>query len=232
MSATRCAGPLTARQQVSNASAEPFAEAAELPNVRLVEWVDQNAVLAHPALGLFLTHGGHNSVSEAAFHGVPMLAVAIFGDQWDSAGRAVANGFAELLDKRKLTPEAVKEQVLKLLDDERYKQAAARMSRGMKLFRSRRHPVEVAADLVEDNLEAVRSDAASSPLPLPPLRWWQSRQVDVHLALALLLALAGWALRSLISCCCGVWSRCCCKTRSQSTPILPADGVDAKPKAQ
>jgi UDP:flavonoid glycosyltransferase YjiC (YdhE family) len=93
---------------VLNASAAPFPDAAKLPNVRLVEWVDQNALLGHPGLGMFLTHGGHNSVSEAAFHGVPILAVAIFADQWESAARATFHGFGESIDKRTLTADVIK----------------------------------------------------------------------------------------------------------------------------
>ncbi|MCJ1398745.1 hypothetical protein MMC11_001946 [Xylographa trunciseda] len=36
-------------------------------------WVDQQAVLQHPALGWFLSHGGWNSISESLAQGVPMI---------------------------------------------------------------------------------------------------------------------------------------------------------------
>lgn len=44
-------------------------------------WVDQEAVLRHPAVGLYLSHCGWNSVTEAAAYGVPMLAWPTLGDQ-------------------------------------------------------------------------------------------------------------------------------------------------------
>ncbi|KAJ7136277.1 hypothetical protein C8R46DRAFT_969771 [Mycena filopes] len=36
-------------------------------------WVEQRAVLQHPALGWFLTHGGFNSITEALTQGIPLI---------------------------------------------------------------------------------------------------------------------------------------------------------------
>ncbi|KAF7305555.1 hypothetical protein HMN09_00808400 [Mycena chlorophos] len=36
-------------------------------------WVEQRAILQHPAVGWFLTHGGFNSVTEAILMGVPLI---------------------------------------------------------------------------------------------------------------------------------------------------------------
>ncbi|KAG8700938.1 hypothetical protein FRC11_012552 [Ceratobasidium sp. 423] len=44
-------------------------------------WTNQTAILEHPAIHYFLSHGGWNSSTEAIVRGVPMIFWPIAGDQ-------------------------------------------------------------------------------------------------------------------------------------------------------
>lgn len=57
----------------------------KVDNVYIYKWLPQYDLLADPRLNLFVTHGGMNSLLEAAKFGVPMLDIPLFGDQSKNA---------------------------------------------------------------------------------------------------------------------------------------------------
>lgn len=47
----------------------------------IIEWAPQEDVLAHPAIGAFMTHNGWNSTLESIVEGVPMISWPFYADQ-------------------------------------------------------------------------------------------------------------------------------------------------------
>lgn len=117
---------------------EGFAERAKAQGRGLVvEWSPQLEVLAHPAIGCFLTHCGWNSTTEALGAGVPMVAMPQWSDQtmnakyiqdvWRVGVRVRANEEDELITKEEL------ERCLReVMEDGEYAQNAASWSRKAK----------------------------------------------------------------------------------------------------
>ena len=74
------AGGITDR--FAHVSGDMTVESLQLPkHVQPIKWGPQNDILAHPATKAFITHAGANSLYEAAYHAVPVVAIPIFGDQ-------------------------------------------------------------------------------------------------------------------------------------------------------
>ncbi|KAL6607055.1 hypothetical protein ACP70R_042708 [Stipagrostis hirtigluma subsp. patula] len=62
-------------------------------------WVEQEEILRHGAVGLFVSHCGWNSVTEAAASGVPVLAWPRFGDQRVNAGVVARGGLGAWVER-------------------------------------------------------------------------------------------------------------------------------------
>jgi MGT family glycosyltransferase len=91
-------------------------------NIMLREHVSQLAVLKRA--GLFITHGGMNSTSEALANGVPLLVFPQHGDQHLVAARVVELGAGLRLAAPDISPEALRVLAERVVDEAGFAVAA------------------------------------------------------------------------------------------------------------
>ncbi|TDH17275.1 hypothetical protein EPR50_G00007090 [Perca flavescens] len=150
-------------------------------NTLIVNWIPQNDLLGHPKMKLFVAHGGTNGVQEAMYHGVPVVGLPLFFDQYDNLLRLKERGAATLLtintvDKGNNFLEAIQE----VLNEPSYRMNMQRLSR---LHRDQPiTPLENAIFWIEFVMRhkgAAHLKAESYRMP-----WYSYHSVDVVLFLA------------------------------------------------
>ena len=60
-------------------------------------------ILGHPKTRVFVTHGGANGIYESLHHGVPMVGIPMFAEQYDNIAHMVAKGAAASVDFHTMT---------------------------------------------------------------------------------------------------------------------------------
>ena len=91
-------------------------------NVFIGKWLPQDAILAHPNLKLFVTHGGLGSISEAMYHGVPIVGIPMFGDQDSNVAQVVKEGWGLSVSFDELTEPLLSGVVQEVLRDPKYRE--------------------------------------------------------------------------------------------------------------
>ncbi|KAK9831512.1 hypothetical protein WJX81_004473 [Elliptochloris bilobata] len=126
-------------------------------NIKVATWLPQNDVLGHPRTRAFLTHGGANSMYEAAFHGVPLAAfhgvplVTMPGhvmDQEDNAVKAARLGFGiPIYLGRNFSADVLAASLARVLSEPEFRVNAARVA--AKMHARRRSPAQESVDWIE-----------------------------------------------------------------------------------
>ncbi|VDO07006.1 unnamed protein product [Haemonchus placei] len=100
----------------------------EMPNLFTSSWLPQAALLGHPKLRCFVSHGGLNSVLELARNGKPSILIPLYGDQHRNAKLVERRGSAIVIYKEHLTSENLIKSLQTILEDDIYRQKAERLS--------------------------------------------------------------------------------------------------------
>ncbi|XP_038574589.1 UDP-glucuronosyltransferase 1A1-like [Micropterus salmoides] len=97
-------------------------------NVKMMKWVPQNDLLAHPGARAFITHAGSHGLFEGLCHAVPMVMVPILGDQSDNAEKLASRGAGVVLDIVSITTESLLQALNEVINDSRYKDSVQKLS--------------------------------------------------------------------------------------------------------
>ena len=84
----------------------------------MVGWAPQEEVLAHPAIGGFMTHSGWNSTLESIVAGVPMICWPFFADQQVNS-RFVSEAWGLGLDMKDVCEREIVEKMVNDLMENR-----------------------------------------------------------------------------------------------------------------
>ncbi|CAL7945095.1 unnamed protein product [Xylocopa violacea] len=98
----------------------------ELPekpaNVYTAKWFDQQSILAHPNIKLFIYQGGAQSSEETIHFAVPVVVMPVFADQDYQARRIEALGIGKSLEITTLTKNEFESAILEVITNKKYKE--------------------------------------------------------------------------------------------------------------
>ncbi|ELT90979.1 hypothetical protein CAPTEDRAFT_35564, partial [Capitella teleta] len=161
-------------------------------NVMLVSWLPQNDLLGHNNTRLFITHGGNNGQLEGLFHGVPMLTLPVFGDQFYNARRAFLRGHGLFLDLKSSSARQIHGAITELLLNPKYRKSVQRCSR---ILLDMPEPRKALSFWVNHVLKFGGSHLKPSSMQLP---LWKFFMLDV----AAFLAVSAAIMSACIFMCC------------------------------
>lgn len=144
-------------------------------------WVPQKVLLEHPAVRVFVSHGGTESSSEAFFAGKPIVSVPHFSDQPHNSRLIEEAGAGLFLSKRDLTADKVEAALERVVSEPSFA-AAARRLRALAVSSGR-----LATERAADELEFVLhyGDAHLQPQG-DQMSWLKRNNVDLYLAMAVI----------------------------------------------
>ncbi|MDQ4128825.1 MAG: glycosyltransferase [Actinomycetota bacterium] len=126
---------------------DPAAFGPQPPNVYIERYIPHTVLLPH--CDAVITHGGFSSVMACIEEGLPMVAVPLAGgDQAGNAQRCAALGVARVVAPDQRTPETIREAVLDVLRDPRYRENAGHLRREIQTLPEPEHAVELLERLV------------------------------------------------------------------------------------
>ncbi|KAM4808359.1 UDP-glucuronosyltransferase 3A1-like [Rhinophrynus dorsalis] len=164
------------------------------PNVKIMDWISQNDLLGHPKARLLVTHGGLNSLMEAVYHGVPVVGIPLFGDQFDNVVRIKAKKMGTFILPDHLNAESFANTIRHVTEDKSYKASAMHLS-----LIHRSHPFPPDQQLVRwvDHIIKVGGGDHLRPYAFQQ-PWYQQYLLDVILFISMCFFVACYLVVKLL----------------------------------
>ena len=89
-------------------------------NVKVMDWLPQNDLLGHKDIKAFVSHVGHNSLYETAYHGVPVVGFPLFAEQHSNARKAEHFGFGSAVDHKTTDAQQLYKVIEFVISEPRY----------------------------------------------------------------------------------------------------------------
>ena len=106
-------------QRDLNISFAGYIPASLSSNIKAMKWLPQNDLLGHKNLKAFVSHVGHNSLYESAYHGVPVVAFPLFADQFFNARKVEYFGLGLQVDHNSFDSEQLFKNINKVITEPR-----------------------------------------------------------------------------------------------------------------
>ncbi|EDV30656.1 uncharacterized protein Dana_GF14965 [Drosophila ananassae] len=160
-------------------------------NILFAKWLPQDDILAHPNIKLFITHAGKGSVTEAQYHGKPMLALPVFGDQPGNAADMELQGFGVIESLVNLQEESFAAGIKEVLDNPKYTKAVKKFS---ELYRDR--PLSARKTIVYWVDYVIRHHGAPHlQSPVVHMSFIAANNLDIYFIIVCALLVIVFALR-------------------------------------
>ncbi|XP_055846253.1 UDP-glycosyltransferase UGT5-like, partial [Episyrphus balteatus] len=163
------------------------------PNIMFRKWFPQDDLLANSKLKLFISHAGKGSSVEVQYHGVPMLAIPVYGDQFGNAKEIAAEGYGVIVNHWNVTEESFRKDFYEILENPKYLKAVRKYSQ-----KYRDRPMSPRESVVYWTEYVIRHRGAKHmQSPVIHLNFFQKNSLDVLAVLVVVLYVSFVIIRKI-----------------------------------
>ncbi|KAJ8722029.1 hypothetical protein PYW08_004431 [Mythimna loreyi] len=100
-------------------------------NLIIRKWLPQKEILSHRNIRVFVSHGGLIGTQEATFHGVPIIGIPIYADQYNNLLQVQTLGYGKILKYSDINEETLFKKLNEVLTNDSYRIKAKELSIGV-----------------------------------------------------------------------------------------------------